>query len=311
MPTLRRLAYTSLVLAFAHIVFGAIVRITGSGMGCGDNWPKCYGYWFPPMSRPDLVIEVTHRYLAAALLAAIVTLFYVAWTTRQELGVSGRGGVLRAAGLGTALWFAPALLGAVTVFLGNTALATAAHKLLAMMLLAVLVSAVVRTGGFGAGAAAAKPASDSTRRGAIAAAALALTVVMLGGLTAKIPGAAVACQGFPLCGASPLPRGGAQHLHMAHRILAFLLALHMISLTAGARRRGEASAITRAAILSVIMIMAQIAVAAAMVLNALPQELRSLHQAIGVSIWIGIFLLAYLSAARSWQQARLRTESVS
>ena len=61
-----------LLVAFAHIVFGAIVRISGSGMGCGDNWPKCYGYWIPPMTRPDLIIEVTHRYLAVALFVAIV-----------------------------------------------------------------------------------------------------------------------------------------------------------------------------------------------------------------------------------------------
>ena len=50
-----------------HLVFGAIVRISGSGMGCGDNWPKCYGYWFPPFSRPDLIVEVSHRYLASIL----------------------------------------------------------------------------------------------------------------------------------------------------------------------------------------------------------------------------------------------------
>ena len=40
----RRAAYIALFVALVHIVFGAIVRISGSGMGCGDNWPKCYGY---------------------------------------------------------------------------------------------------------------------------------------------------------------------------------------------------------------------------------------------------------------------------
>ena len=49
----RRAAYTSLGVALLHIVFGAIVRISGSGMGCGENWPKCYGYWFPPFDRMD------------------------------------------------------------------------------------------------------------------------------------------------------------------------------------------------------------------------------------------------------------------
>ena len=61
MTILRRLAGVSLLAALGHVIFGGFVRISGSGMGCGDNWPKCYGYWFPPFDRPDLVIEVMHR----------------------------------------------------------------------------------------------------------------------------------------------------------------------------------------------------------------------------------------------------------
>ena len=34
-PSVRRAAYASLGVALLHIVFGAIVRISGSGMGCG------------------------------------------------------------------------------------------------------------------------------------------------------------------------------------------------------------------------------------------------------------------------------------
>ena len=67
MKTIRRLSLLALGAACLHLVFGAIVRISGSGMGCGNNWPKCYGYWFPPFSRPDLIVEVTHRYLASIL----------------------------------------------------------------------------------------------------------------------------------------------------------------------------------------------------------------------------------------------------
>ena len=78
MKLVRRLSLVALAAACLHLVFGAIVRISGSGMGCGDNWPKCYGYWIPPFSRPDLIVEVTHRYLPDGLRIA------AAWGFRYQ-----------------------------------------------------------------------------------------------------------------------------------------------------------------------------------------------------------------------------------
>ena len=103
MPTLRRYSYVALGVACAHLVFGAIVRISGSGMGCGDHWPRCYGSFFPPLNRPDLIIEVSHRYLASILLLSLVVLFVAAWRHRAEPRVGGPGGVLRSSALAVAL----------------------------------------------------------------------------------------------------------------------------------------------------------------------------------------------------------------
>ena len=136
-------------VACLHLVFGAIVRISGSGMGCGDHWPKCYGRWFPPLDRPDLIVEVSHRYLASILLLALIATFVAAWRHRAEPGVGGRGGVLRMAGLGVALGFSAALLGAVTVKLGNAPFATLAHWTVAMSLVATTVATLIRAGGLG------------------------------------------------------------------------------------------------------------------------------------------------------------------
>src|SRR3954465_7248099 len=97
MRTVRRLAYIALLIGFAQVVFGAIVRITGSGLGCGDSWPDCYGSFTPAHGAPTLLVEISHRYGAAALSIAIILLAAMAWAKRAEPGVGGRGGALRPA----------------------------------------------------------------------------------------------------------------------------------------------------------------------------------------------------------------------
>ena len=295
MTALRRLSILSLLLGIGQVVFGAIVRITGSGMGCGDHWPKCQGHWFPPLARTDLVIEVTHRYIAATLSVAIIALLVTALLRRAAPGVSGRGGVLRAAGLATSLVVAAALFGAVTVKLelGNK-FVIVTHLAIAMTLLAVLVSATMRAGGLGASSASVGSASQKTWRGARAALGLAFGVLVLGAFTAHVPGANSSCIGFPLCRGSLLP-DGTQHIQFTHRILAFLLFFHLLGLAIAVRRRGEARLIIRAAAVAFGAVLAQLIVAAMLVEMQLPPLLRSLHQAAGTLVWVAVVVLALLS----------------
>jgi heme A synthase len=292
MVTIRRLGYLAVVIGFAQVVFGAIVRITGSGMGCGDHWPDCYGSFTPAQGGSNLLVEISHRYGAAALSLAIVALVGVAWLKRNEPGVGGAGGVLRPSLLAILLVIVAALFGAVTVKMELSAWVVVTHLAIAMSLLAVLVIVVVRAGGFGAGTVPARYAR--TVRSGRAAAGLTFLILVFGALTANTPGAAVACQGFPWCRGITVS-GAPLYIQVTHRILAVLLLGHLIGIVIGVRKRGETRAVRIAASTALGIVILQVLVAAAMVEMHLPATLRSLHQAVGTALWISVVALAALA----------------
>lgn len=305
MKALSRVGTVAVTLTYLHLVFGGVVRITGSGMGCGDHWPKCNGSWIPPFNDATVMIEWTHRLLAVLVILSIVWLWMAARKQAGHPGTTGDGGARRPAGTALVLVIAVALLGMLTVRLGNTTLATVAHWTLAMALLAVLCVAAIRAGAFGGDAARRDGGSARAMRSIGAGAALAFFTVVLGGLVAKVPGAAVACTGFPLCGDTPAGvSAGAAHLQLTHRIAAFLLFFHVLAIAiAVARRAGESRVVQRATKAAAGLAVLQLCFGAAMVLATLPVALRVLHQAVGVAVWLALFIAAYLARQAATAEA--------
>lgn len=301
MKSIRRLSFAALLIAFAQIVFGAIVRITGSGWGCGEHWPKCAGYWVPPLERPDLVIEVSHRYLALGVTLVTLALAIAAWRRRHEPGVAGRGGPLRPAVVSFIVVVATALLGMVTIKMRLNPIVIVLHLALAMTLLAAIIAAAIRSGGFGAPRAVAAGADDASHAGAAKAwrvarigLVLAFIVLVLGALTANL-GAAGACLGFPNCRVYSAPDRGLVHLQLTHRILAFLFAFHVLGAAMMVRKRAVTPVVRRALFFALGAVVLQILVAAALVEMRLPPVLQSLHQAVGTLVWIAVVIWALLA----------------
>src|SRR5216684_8050630 len=63
------------------ILWGALVRATGSGAGCGNHWPLCNGQVVPLAPRVATIIEFTHRMMSGVAGIAIAVLFF--WSLRR------------------------------------------------------------------------------------------------------------------------------------------------------------------------------------------------------------------------------------
>ncbi len=75
--------YTWFVLAYNVLVvlWGAVVRATGSGAGCGNHWPKCNGEIIPRPEQIETVIEFAHRLTSA--FAGVLVIILLVWAYRQ------------------------------------------------------------------------------------------------------------------------------------------------------------------------------------------------------------------------------------
>ena len=281
-PRFTRLAWLTAVCTYLLIVLGAIVRITGSGMGCGDHWPLCNGGLFPSLGNLGMLIEWSHRLVAALLSVLVVALAGYAWWLRRETALD-RPGLAAYAALG--LLALQVALGAVTVKLALPAWTVILHLGTAMLLLATLIVAA-RGPRLTPGPHPLTPGSPRLRAGSVRAGLVALVLgfvtVLLGALTANL-GAATACLGFPLCNGHLLPDGNSLRLlQWIHRLLAYTLFGYVVW-WAVRSKRGGAWAVAA-------LVTLQVVVAAAMVLLALPRPLQAMHVAIGSGVWAAVVL---------------------
>jgi len=95
------------------ILWGGLVRATGSGAGCGNHWPLCNGQVVPLSPRIDTIIEFTHRCMTGG--ATFLVLGLLVWIFRATVkGQAARAAVV----VSSVLLLNEALLGALLVKLG-------------------------------------------------------------------------------------------------------------------------------------------------------------------------------------------------
>src|SRR5215472_3747941 len=76
---LGRFAWVTLAYNIAVILWGAYVRATGSGAGCGNHWPLCNGTVLPPTSQAQTIIEFTHRLTSGLAVVMVSSLLLWCW----------------------------------------------------------------------------------------------------------------------------------------------------------------------------------------------------------------------------------------
>jgi heme A synthase len=80
-PKLSRYAWFVLAWNVVVILWGAYVRATGSGAGCGAHWPLCNGEVVPRAPDTAMLIEFSHRLSSGLALVAVVVLAVWIWRT--------------------------------------------------------------------------------------------------------------------------------------------------------------------------------------------------------------------------------------
>lgn len=73
-----------LVYNLGVILWGAFVRATGSGAGCGAHWPTCNGEVVPRSPAIETVIELTHRVTSGLALLLVLAMLVAAFRARPK-----------------------------------------------------------------------------------------------------------------------------------------------------------------------------------------------------------------------------------
>ena len=278
------------VLAFnvAVVLWGAFVRATGSGAGCGQHWPLCNGDLVPVAPTLKTIIEFTHRVTSGIDLALVAILLVWAFRRFPRLHPVRLGAVLA-----TIFLMTEALLGAALVMLEHVAKNQSTSRGYSLSLHLIntltLLACLALTAWWAMG----KPAVRIAGRPAWMAGA-SLGLVMLLGVSG-----AIAALGDTLFPARSLAEAFAQDFDPASSIFVRLRVLHpMLAAAAGTwlvfyavaiagRRRDLRSG----AWLLLGLVGAQLAAGAANLLLRAPVWMQMVHLLLADALWITLVIL--------------------
>jgi heme A synthase len=275
-------ATATAILTLALMTLGGIVHAAGASLACPD-WPLCHGRVLPAMVG-DVALEHSHRLLGALVATLAVTLVVMAHRAPRAEATDRR-----LAWLAVATVAVQAGLGGATVLVQLSPVLSTLHLAVAMVFLAVVTTLAVRAR-WPHLPEARTPPDRPLRRWAGAALVVLFAQMVLGGLV-RHTHAAMACGTDPwLCGGSVWPEAALGRLHMAHRLLAVLVTLLVLVVTARSMHTG--SPLTKAlGVTACALVVVQVALGVASVVGMLPVAVVAAHLTVATLLWVTLLLL--------------------
>lgn len=302
MDRFARYAWITLACNIAVILWGAVVRATGSGAGCGSHWPLCNGEVVPRSPRIETLIELSHRLTSGVALLLVVGLVVLAFRRRP------RGHPARRA----AVWSMGFMLGEAAVGAGlvlfelvadNRSMARAMFMGTHLMNTFFLVAALTLTAHYAGGGAPFRLRGQGADGGWVL---LATAGLLLAGVSG-----AVAALGDTLFPSATLEHALAQDLSPTAHLLIRLRVLHpLIAIAAGLLtaylalrllRERPGPGVGRSARWTAALVFVQLLAGLVNVLLLAPVWMQVVHLLLADLLWIAFVLLASSAlAVRDW-----------
>jgi heme A synthase len=276
----------------AVVLWGAFVRATGSGAGCGAHWPVCNGEVLPRAPALETMIEFSHR-----VSSGLVTLAVVGWAVWAFVAFPRRHRVRRGAALGVLAILVEGAIGAALVLLRltgeNDSLARAAVMGMHLVNTFFLLAVVALTGAWAAGVSRLRLRDQGAVGVLIPAALLGLVVLGVSG--------GVAALGDTLFPARSLAEGFRQDISAGAHVLLRLRVLHpLLAVAVGTLLLVTAAAtsllrpgrqVRRAAIALAFLVVLQLTAGLVNLALLAPVWMQLLHLLLADAVWLAAVLL--------------------
>lgn len=228
----RRLAIATAIGMLIVLLMGARVSSTGSGEGCGTDWPLCHGNWLP-QNTYESITEYSHRLVTGVEGILVAATSILAWTLRKNYREVK---VLVPIMAGTLI--IQSLMGAAAVKWPQTPEVMATHFGISLLCLgsAALLAFVLKEDRHGEQSISIAPAGANAKLLsqfkwlALSGAVLAILVAYSGAYV-RHRGAELVCTSWPTCNGKLIPEFGGLHgVHTIHRLMALLITIWLVAL---------------------------------------------------------------------------------